>query len=541
MEDINLLRALSDNIVIDKDKCVYCGICINTCILDNLRMNQAPCRTACPLNVNVQGYVQQIARGDDDGARRTLRFTMVFPEILGRICPQPCEEGCHHGHVGDGAVAIRALKRYLVDGQKAEDIPLPKMAPDSGKSVAIVGSGPAGLNAAHDLRTKGHAVTIFEAASEPGGLMRWAVPEFRLPVDVLEKELSLLPRMGIDIRCGVRIGTDMTIAQLKKDFDAVVLAAGCGDFARLEAPGTDLAGVYEGLPFLRSVRAGEAPAVSGRAVIIGGGCVAVEAAQTALRLGADSATIVCLEGPGEMPAFRWSQESAHADGVAFDYGWGPVEIQAKDGRAAGVKLQRCLRVKDADGVFNPTFNAADTRDMAAETVIIAIGQARDESCLEPGDRDTFLDASGIKADALTLQSEDHSVFVAGDFYTGPTSVVKAMANGRQAAESVDRYLTGEHMRYGRTYAGPIKTDFDIDTSRGSDAPRTKLPTHPFTGKGDFSEIETTLSESAARAEANRCYSCGQPTGYYRTCWFCLPCEVECPHEALWVEIPYLSR
>ena len=541
MEHMNPLRALSDNIVIDKDKCVYCGVCVNTCILDNLRMNQAPCRTACPLNVNVQGYVQQIARGDDDAARRTLRFTMVFPEILGRICPQPCEEGCHHGQAGNGPVANRALKRYLMDGQKAEDIPLPKMAPDTGKKVAVVGSGPAGLNAAHDLRTKGHAVTIFEADSEPGGLMRWAVPEFRLPVDVLEKELSLLPRMGIDIRCGVRIGTDMTIAQLKKDFDAVVLAAGCGDYATLDVPGMDLGGVYEGLPFLRSVRSGEKSMISGRAVIIGGGCVAVEAAQTALRLGADSATIVCLEGPGEMPAFRWSQDSAMADGVLFDNGWGPVEILAKDGHVAGVKLQRCLRVKDADGTFNPTFNSNDIREIEADVVIAAIGQARDESCLEAGEKATFIDASGVKADTLTLQSQDESVFVAGDFFTGPTSVVKAMANGRQAAESVDRYLTGEHLRYGRSYPGPIKTDFAIDTSRGSDAPRTKLPTRPFSGPGDFAEIETTLSEAEARAEASRCYSCGEPTGYYRTCWFCLPCEVECPHDALWVEIPYLSR
>ena len=541
MTDINMLKALSNNIVIDKDKCTFCGICVNTCILDNLRMKQAPCRSGCPLNVNVQGYVQQIARGDDDAARKTLRFTMIFPEILGRICPQPCEEVCHHGTVDGGPVAIRALKRYLTDGQKQKDIPLPKIAPDTGQSVAIVGSGPAGLNAAHDLRAKGHAVTIYEAAPEPGGLLRWAVPEFRLPMEVLKREMNLLPRMGVDIKCGMRVGADVTIDQLKKDHDAVILAAGCGDFVKLRTKGKGLPGVYDGLPFLRSVREGKASELSGHVVVLGGGCVAVEAAQTSLRLGAKSATIVCLEAEGEMPAFRWSQESAMAEGVKFEHGWGPVQFIGKKGRVAGVELKRCVSVKDKDGNFKPTYDADDTRTVKARNVIVAIGQARDISCLQGKTGKSLGDKAAIEADAVTLQTADPKVFVAGDFFTGPTSVVKAMANGREAAISVHRYLSGEHLAYGRTYAGPIETDFEIDTSRGSDAPRSTIPARPFEGAGCFNEVEKKLTKAAARKEAARCMSCGEPFGKFRTCWFCLPCEVECPHEALWVEVPYLLR
>ena len=230
-----------------------------------------------------------------------------------------------------------------------------------------------------------------------------------------------------------------------------------------------------------------------------------------------------------------------AEGVEFDHGWGPVQFIEKKGRVRGVELKRCISVKDKDGNFKPTYDTSDTRTVKAKNVIVAIGQARDVSCLKGATGKVLGDKAGVNADPVTLQSVDPKVFVAGDFFTGPTSVVKAMANGREAAISVDRYLNGEHLSYGRTYAGPIETDFAIDTSRGSDAPRATLPARPFSGMGCFQEVEKKLTKTAARKEASRCFSCGEPFGKFRTCWFCLPCEVECPHEALWVEVPYLLR
>ena len=527
----NILEALSDNIVIDKDKCTYCGICIETCILDNLRLNLAPCRQGCPLGVNVQGYVQEVLRGHDDRAREILRETLIFPEILGRICTAPCEAQCHRKTTGEAAVAARAIKRYLTDGQTAADIPVPAIGAATGKRVAVVGSGPAGLQAAHDTRLAGHAVVVYEAENKPGGLLRWSIPEFRLPVEVLERELTLLEKMGVQLSCGVAVGADISLAQLRREFDAVVLAAGCRSRVRLGVEGEDLAGVHSGLDLLKAARNGTPVQLAGQVVVIGGGNVAVDAAQVALRLGAAKATVISLEGENELPAFPEEVANARAEGVAFEHSWGPVRFVDEGGRVAGVELQSCLAVYDATGTFKPEFDACALKAVDADAVIVAVGQRREKGLFE-----------GLAdIDALTLRAGDTNLFVAGDCHTGPSSVVDAMAEGRQAAVSVNRLLAGEHLSYGRSYPGPVETEFEIDTARGSGDPRATPPRRKPAGKGDFGELEGRLDDSAAKCEAGRCHSCGAPFGKYRTCWFCLPCEVECPHDALWVEIPYLLR
>jgi len=254
MSDNNLLQALSDNIVIDKDKCTFCGICVETCILDNLRLQLAPCRQACPLEVNIQGYVQQTLRGEDDKAREILREKLIFPEILGRICTHPCETNCHHLKMSGEAVAIRSLKRYLTENQDPSKIPFPEIKTDTGCKVAVIGSGPAGLQAAYDLRIKGHQVTIYESQSEPGGMMRWAIPEFRLPLAVIKREIELIDKLGIDIRCHTTIGKDLSVTQLKNDYNAIIIATGCGNFAKLDIEGQNAQGVYYGLPFLTVIQ-----------------------------------------------------------------------------------------------------------------------------------------------------------------------------------------------------------------------------------------------------------------------------------------------
>jgi NADPH-dependent glutamate synthase beta subunit-like oxidoreductase len=533
---INMLESLSDNIVIDKDKCTFCGICIERCILDNLRMKLAPCRQACPLGVNCHGYVQTIARGQEDKGIELLRETLPFPGILGRVCSQPCEDNCHRKKTEGEAVAIRALKRYLSDLEKVKEIPLPAMDSDTGKRTAVVGSGPAGMMAAYDLRVKGHQVTVYDAESEPGGMLRWAIPEFRLPLDVLKQEIDLLTRMGVQFQCGVSVGKVKSLADIKAE--AVVIATGCPKHETLNIQGEDSPGILHGLPFLRQVRDSNLPKIGKIVVVIGGGNVAVDAAQTTLRLGAESVTMVTLESDQDLPAFPWAIQSAISEGVKLECSWGNPIFRFENGVLKGMDFQRCLQVFDASGCFMPSFDDCQLKSLDADTVIVAIGQGVDTT---PFENTGLVKEGAYAADGLTLQASDEKVFLAGDIVGGPSSVVEAMAKGRQAAESVHRYLAGEHLRYGRRYPGPVETEFDIDTQRGSEDVREEMSTHVCSGKGDFKEIEQGLNKDAARKEAGRCYSCGQPFGKYRNCWFCLPCEVDCPHEALWVEIPYLLR
>jgi len=535
MSRINLLESLTDNIVIDRAKCVSCGVCVETCILDNLRLQLSPCRRACPLELNCQGYVQLIARGREAEALEMVRDKLPFPGILGRICSQPCERACHLGRLDGQPVAIKALKRYLAAGEKEPASP-PSPAAGTGARVAVVGSGPAGLMAAHDLALAGHLVEVFEAEAAPGGMLRWAIPEFRLPLEVVEREIGLLEALGVRFTCGVAVGRERTLDQLQASFGAVIVAAGCPEPVRLEVEGRDLAGVQTGLDLLRAVRAGKTPDLGSRVVVIGGGNVALDLAETALRLGAPEVRLVCLESPGEMPALPGALEGALNLGLRLDCSWGPVRFLGREGRVSGVELRRCLSVFDHSGAFNPVFDPADLRTIQADTVLVAVGQRPGQEVYQGAN---LAGNQGPKVDGLTLQSRKEKVFIAGDCLTGPGTVVEAMASGRRAAESVDRFLRGEHLSYGRAYPGPVETDFPIEAGSAPPAPRVALPARAWRGPGDLEEAEADLDRAAARQEAERCLSCGLPFGKFRTCWFCLPCEVECPEEALRVEVPYL--
>ena len=528
---MNLLEALSDNITVDPDKCTVCGICVDTCILDNLRLKLAPCRQACPLGVNCQGYVQLILRGQEDEALKMVERELPFPAILGRLCSAQCEDNCHRKKIEGQAVAVRALKRYVSD-LAAKDAPrVPEKAPATGKRCAVVGAGPAGMVAAFDLLVKGHAVTVYDAEEEPGGMLRWAIPAFRLPGEALKAEWAKLEVLGVEFQGGRALGRDLSLEELGGKYDAVILATGCPLPKRLGMEGEEAEGVWHALDILKQVRLGRRPEVGNKVVVIGGGDVALDAAQTALRLGAGQVSVVSLESREIMPASMESLEMAESEGVELDGSWGPARILTQEGKVSGVELQRCLAVFDNLGRFAPRFDECSLKTVPADTVIIAIGQERDPA----------VHKGTAPCDPMTLRAGEGNIFLAGDAVGGPSTIVEAMASGRRAAESVHRLFTGQHLTYGRAYAGPVETEFEIDNSRGSDSERTRPAWRKFTGKGDFTEVEQTLSAEQAHTEAGRCYSCGAPFGKYRTCWFCLPCEVECPHDALWVQIPYLLR
>lgn len=533
---INPLESLSDNIVIDHNKCVYCGICIETCILDNLRMKLAPCRNACPLGVNCQGYVRLIARGDEEQAMIELEKTLPFHRILGRICSQPCEDHCHRKTVEGEAVAIRALKRYLSDNDTRGELPVPEMTRQSGYKMAVVGSGPAGLMAAYELAKCGHSVTVFDADLKPGGMLRWAIPAFRLSEEDLNLEIDRLDRMDVSFKQETRIGSDFSLEDLKAEHQAVILALGCQSSRTLGIEGEQARGVHHALEFLRGVRTGERPDLGKKVVVIGGGDVALDAAQTALRLDSEDVLAVCLESEQEIPAHDYLLKEAEAEGVRFRCAWGPTRFTVESGRVTGVEFRRCTQVFDADGCFLPSFDDTETCLEEADSVIVSIGQKSELSGLED-----LCTHERPDIDPVTKQSKDDQVFLAGDMASGPSSAVQAMAAGREVAISADRYVRGEDLHYERTYPGPVVTDFQIDTRRGNTEPRAEQPRKAFKGTGDWEESEQGMSRDTAIQEAARCYACGEPFGKHRTCWFCLPCEVECPHDALWVEVPYLLR
>ncbi len=535
---INLLESLSDNIVVDRDKCTYCGVCVETCILDNLRMKLAPCSHACPLGVNCQGYVQLTQRARDEEALRVLEEKLPFPEILSRLCSQPCEAACHRKKIEGQAVNIRGLKRYLTERYEHQEAPLPRVAAATGKKVAVVGAGPAGLTAAYDLRRLGHEIILYDGESEPGGMLRWAVPEFRLPRRILNRELERLAKLGVVFKCGSKLGRDVELKGLRRDAHAVLIAFGCTRHKTLGIKGEELPGVIHALPFLKSIREGRPQKVGLKVVVIGGGDVALDCAQSAKRLGAAAVVVISLEQESDLPAHPNVVRGASAEGVVFRGAWGPQAIVGHTGRLEGVQLKKCVALFDADSNFRPAYDVCQTDFESADTVVVAIGQQA-----EPGGLvdEGICSGQAVDCDRLTLQTALADVFVAGDFISGPSSVVHAMASGRNAAESIHRYLLGENLKFGRNYMGPCETEFSIDSSRGNSAARSENPLRAFNGPGDFEELELPFNAETARREAGRCYSCGQPFGKYRTCWFCLPCEVECPHQALWVEIPYLLR
>jgi len=527
------------NIKVDRDLCYACGICVERCIMDNLRLSVAPCRQACPIDMNCQGYVRLIAQGREREAAEEMRLHTPFGAILGRVCSHPCEGVCERGKI-DGPVHIRALKRYLADSFSDVAGAIPSPIENTGRRIAVVGSGPAGLTAAFELQSQGHQVTIFESSPEPGGLLRYGIPHFRLPSAEIERVVAMLERMGISFRTGESIGQRIEFERLEQEWDAVIIAVGPGSPKRLGLPGEGLSRVIQGIDLLRQVREGTPPLLGSSVIVIGGGNSAVDAALTCRKLGVSEIRMACLERPSEMPAFALELEEAKEEGITIEHCWGPRRILDHGGHLE-VEFSRCLSVFDDNGCFSPILEQTYGLSLCADSVVLAVGQEVEAGSLP---RDLLDPETGrLFGDPLTAQSSSREkIFVCGDGSAGSRSVVEAMASAKKAAISVDRFVRGDGLRWGRTiFAAACVKEFEVDRSRAQGGPRGKLDRVAVGDRNLHTEVERTISGQKARLEAERCLSCGRAAEINRTCWYCLPCEIECPVKALEVRIPYLVR
>ncbi|MBI5209132.1 MAG: FAD-dependent oxidoreductase [Elusimicrobia bacterium] len=466
------------------------------------RLGRSPCRSACPAEVRAQGYVQLIGQGRFGRAIELLRRDLPLPGVCGRVCYHPCEDECVRADV-DEPVALCGLKRFVADWARRQGAPVPPLPVTRRETVAVVGSGPAGLACANELSYRGFGVTVFEAADKAGGLLRRGIPPYRLPDDVLDYELGCLAQQGITFKTGTRVaGAD---ALLEQGFAAVFLAPGALKSSGAGVAGEDLEGVHDMLGFLESVKAGRRTKLEGDVAVIGGGNSALDSARVARRLGAREVRIVYRRAREQMPAHDWEVAQAEAEGVLFDFLVAPVAIKGSGGRVRAIELLRMeLGAPDASGRAKPVPVPGSAFESRADHVIVAIGQ---QTAFGGLDRGLAVTKWGtLQADPVTQQTSKPGVFAGGDGVTGADTVIAAMGAGKRAAESIDRYLRGSDLAAGRQAATRSPA---VRTEGLPKAPRAREPELPATQRqGNFKEVVGAMSEEAARAEAGRCLGCG---------------------------------
>lgn len=463
----------------------------------------APCQDACPAGIDVPRYIRSVKDEKYDEAVAVIREKIPFPVVCADACFAPCEEVCAYRQLGD-PIAIRAIKRAAVDKGGDTWKKNKKVSAKTGKKVAIVGAGPAGLTSAYYLVSKGHTVKLFDALPEPGGMMRYGIPRYRVPEKRLDQDIHQILEWGVVFEGNTTIGKDVSLDQLKVDFDAVFLASGANGSAKIPLQGAEKEGVIWGWDFLKDVRLGRRFEFKGDVIVVGGGNVAIDVALTAKRMGAANVHLFCLEQRHEMPAHQWEIARAEEEGVFIHTAWAPKKVLGDD-QVEGLGLIRCTSVFDDACNFNPIYDEGISHKLMAKHLILAVGQYPDLSYLKSA-KNIHTGNGRIAVDAATLATGQEEVFAGGDVVSGPQSIISAIAHGRQAAAAIDQYLGGDG-NITEVLARPIKEVRLPELDRKVRSRNEMALRKPWERTAGFDQVELGLSDAQIAAETRRCLSC----------------------------------
>ena len=501
----------------------------------------APCKTACPAHIAVQGYLKLAKEGRYDDALALIKKDNPLPAVCGHVCNRRCEDACTRGTI-DEAVAIDEVKRFLAERDlNAETRYIPKKTIPSLKGgfdekIAIIGAGPAGLSCAYYLALTGYKPTIFEKNEEPGGMLRYGIPSYKLEKDLLAAEIDVIRELGVEIRCGVEIGKDITIEELREQgYKGFYMAIGCQRGRKPGITGENAKGAYAAVDFLREAGAKESFALEGDVVIVGGGNVAIDAARISSRCVDAKISMFCLEQRENMPASKEEIAEALEEGIELNCGWGPKEVLEENGKVTGVVFKKCTRVLDAQGRFSPEYDEEQTITVPCKHVIFSVGQA-----IEWGNMLDNLDLKrrpngGALADKLTYQTSEPDIFVGGDVYTGPKFAIDAIAAGREGAISLHRYVHENcTLTIGRNRRDFVELDKNNISVDNYDTSKRQIP-----AKADekaqaatFRDLSHSLTEEQVKAETSRCLSCGASVVDPNKCIGCGVCTTKCVFDAI---------
>ena len=561
---------------INQDNCVACGQCVENCPVNAIKLGQklctktplkteyydkvrntiwgkdkwnvnyrenredtletgtAPCKTACPAHIAVQGYIRLASQGRYKDALELIKKENPFPAICGRICPHKCEDACTRGQIDKG-VAIDEIKKFIADKDKnSSDRFVPTKKHDyTSKHIAVIGSGPAGLSAAYYLAVDGYDVTVFEKEDKLGGMMTLGIPSFRLEKEVVEAEIDILRELGVKFVTGVEIGKDKTIDQLKKEgFDGFYLAIGASQGRKLGIEGEDGEGVILGVDFLKNVALNKQKPLHGKVVVIGGGNVAIDVARTATRVGAESVNMYSLEKREEMPALEEEIEEAESENVIINNGYGPKRIIVKDGKVVGIEFKKCVSVFNEEGKFAPKYDENDAITVEADYVLVSIGQRIEWGKLLEGTNVKLNKNNTVSVDEFYVTGESN-IIAGGDCVTGPKFAIDAIASGKEGAISIHRAVwPGQTQKYGRDRRKYISLDKDNLEISGYDNVKRQRPLSIKENHGTFKDTRATFTEEQMKLETSRCLGCGAAKVDTYMCIGCGQCTTKCKFDAI---------